>query len=40
VAVGPGSIDQAHTKDEFLAVADLDAGARFFSSFLRKLKAG
>jgi acetylornithine deacetylase/succinyl-diaminopimelate desuccinylase family protein len=33
VALGPGSIDQAHTKDEFLAVADLEAGVEFFRRF-------
>lgn len=37
VAVGPGSIAQAHTKDEFIAVADLDEGVAFFEKFLRKL---
>ncbi len=37
VAVGPGSIAQAHTKDEFLAVADLDAGVEFFKRFLKVL---
>lgn len=35
VACGPGSIDQAHTKDEHLAVADLEAGADFYARFLR-----
>jgi acetylornithine deacetylase/succinyl-diaminopimelate desuccinylase-like protein len=37
VAVGPGSIEQAHTKDEFLAVADLEAGVDFFRRFLTSL---
>jgi acetylornithine deacetylase/succinyl-diaminopimelate desuccinylase family protein len=37
VAVGPGSIAQAHTEDEFIAVADLEAGAEFFERFLRSL---
>jgi acetylornithine deacetylase/succinyl-diaminopimelate desuccinylase family protein len=37
VALGPGSIDQAHTKDEFLAVADLDAGVEFFRRFFGTL---
>jgi acetylornithine deacetylase/succinyl-diaminopimelate desuccinylase family protein len=37
VALGPGSIDQAHTKDEFLAVADLEAGVEFFRRFLAVL---
>lgn len=37
VAIGPGSIQQAHTEDEFLVVADLEAGAEFFERFLRAL---
>jgi len=37
VAVGPGSIEQAHTKDEFLAVADLEAGVDFFKRFFKEL---
>ena len=37
VAVGPGSIAQAHTKDEWIAVADLEKGVEFFEAFLRKL---
>ncbi len=39
VAIGPGSIEQAHTEDEFLAVADLEAGAAFFERFLRALRS-
>lgn len=39
VAAGPGSIAQAHTKDEFIAVADLEAGAQFFLRLLRELLA-
>jgi len=38
VAVGPGSIEQAHTKDEFLSVDDLEAGVKFFSALLRRLQ--
>lgn len=34
VAVGPGSIAQAHTADEFLAVDDLEEGARFYRRYL------
>jgi acetylornithine deacetylase/succinyl-diaminopimelate desuccinylase-like protein len=34
VAMGPGSIDQAHTKDEWIAVAELERGAEFFGRFL------
>jgi acetylornithine deacetylase/succinyl-diaminopimelate desuccinylase-like protein len=37
VCIGPGSIDQAHTKDEFIDAAQLEAGARFFSEFLKNL---
>lgn len=38
VAIGPGSIAQAHTKDEFITVADLEAGAAFFTRYLRGLR--
>lgn len=34
VACGPGSIAQAHTKDEFLSVDDLEAGCVFYRRFL------
>ena len=34
IACGPGNIAQAHTKDEFLTVADLEAGADFYRRFL------
>lgn len=37
VALGPGSIAQAHTADEFISVADLQAGVDFFERFLRSL---
>lgn len=37
VAVGPGSIAQAHTKDEFLAVDDLLSGVEFYAAFLREV---
>lgn len=37
VALGPGSIAQAHTRDEFISIADLEAGARFFLNFLDAL---
>jgi acetylornithine deacetylase/succinyl-diaminopimelate desuccinylase-like protein len=37
VALGPGSIAQAHTADEWISVADLEAGADFFEKFLRSL---
>ena len=38
IAIGPGSIHQAHTKDEWIAVAELDAGVEFFVRFLRSLR--
>jgi acetylornithine deacetylase/succinyl-diaminopimelate desuccinylase family protein len=34
VAIGPGSIAQAHTEDEFIRLADLEAGERAFYRFL------
>ena len=37
VALGPGSIAQAHTRDEFIAVADLEKGVEFFTKFLSTL---
>jgi acetylornithine deacetylase/succinyl-diaminopimelate desuccinylase family protein len=37
VALGPGSIAQAHTADEFISIADLETGADFFERFLRSL---
>ncbi|MES2475183.1 MAG: M20 family metallopeptidase [Verrucomicrobiota bacterium] len=38
ICIGPGSIDQAHTVDEFIEVAALEAGARFFADFLGGLR--
>lgn len=37
VCIGPGSIDQAHTKDEFIAVADLEVGERYFTELIRSI---
>lgn len=37
VCLGPGSIDQAHTADEFIATADLEGGAAYFSRLIRFL---
>ncbi len=34
VACGPGSIAQAHTKDEYLAITDLEEGSDFYRRFL------
>lgn len=39
IAIGPGSIDQAHTKDEWIEVAELERGARFFADFLSRLSS-
>jgi acetylornithine deacetylase/succinyl-diaminopimelate desuccinylase-like protein len=40
VAVGPGSINQAHTADEFIEVSALEEGAEYFKRFLRSLRPG
>jgi len=37
VCLGPGHIDQAHTADEFIEVAELEAGARRFSAIIKSL---
>jgi len=34
VALGPGSIKQAHTSDEFIEIAELERGVQFFRNFL------
>ncbi len=39
VALGPGSIAQAHTRDEYIAVADLEDGVAFFRRFLGELSS-
>jgi len=38
VALGPGSITEAHTADEFIAVADIEEGGKFFLNFLSRLR--
>lgn len=38
VAIGPGSVDQAHTKDEFIRIDALAGGVEFFKKFLRSLQ--
>jgi acetylornithine deacetylase len=38
ICIGPGSIDQAHTVDEFIDMAALEQGADFFSAFIGGLK--
>lgn len=40
VAVGPGSIAQAHTEDEFIEVDALERGFDYFKKFLLSLKVG
>ena len=40
VAMGPGSIAQAHTCDEVISLDDLENGARFFLGFLGSLANG
>jgi acetylornithine deacetylase/succinyl-diaminopimelate desuccinylase-like protein len=37
IALGPGSIAQAHTADEWINVSDLEAGVAFFKRFLSAL---
>jgi acetylornithine deacetylase/succinyl-diaminopimelate desuccinylase-like protein len=37
IAMGPGSIAQAHTKDEWISIHELEAGTDFFATFLRSL---
>lgn len=38
VCIGPGSISQAHTVDEFIKVDQVERGAAFFSAFIRSLE--
>jgi acetylornithine deacetylase/succinyl-diaminopimelate desuccinylase-like protein len=37
ICLGPGSIDQAHTRDEFIDLAALEEGAAFFTDLIRSL---
>lgn len=37
ICIGPGAIDQAHTKDEFIRVKDLQDGVYFFTEFIESL---
>ena len=39
ICLGPGSIRQAHTKDEFISLSDLQAGADFFTKLIAGLQA-
>ena len=40
VAVGPGSVAQAHTENEFIEVSALEQGVEYFKKFLHSLKVG
>jgi succinyl-diaminopimelate desuccinylase len=40
IAIGPGSISQAHTADEYIEIAELERGARFFTNYLLSLANG
>lgn len=37
VAFGPGKMAQAHTKDEYIAIADLEQGAKVLEDFIRSV---
>ena len=37
VCIGPGSIDQAHTANEFIKIEDLEKGAQWFSDLITSL---
>ncbi|MFT6864836.1 MAG: acetylornithine deacetylase/succinyl-diaminopimelate desuccinylase-like protein [Akkermansiaceae bacterium] len=37
ICLGPGSIDQAHTADEFISISDLEAGAQWFTRMISGL---
>ena len=37
ICLGPGSIKQAHTKDEFINIADLERGAAYFTDLVAGL---
>ena len=39
IAIGPGSIAQAHTRDEWIKIADLEAGAEYFRKFLEAFQS-
>jgi acetylornithine deacetylase/succinyl-diaminopimelate desuccinylase-like protein len=40
IAIGPGSIAQAHTADEFIEIDQLERGAEFFTNFLHTFSNG
>ena len=37
IALGAGSIAQAHTRDEWIAVEDLESGVAFLRDFIARL---
>ncbi|MFT3992036.1 MAG: M20 family metallopeptidase [Luteolibacter sp.] len=39
ICIGPGSIDQAHTIDEFIEIPALEHGAEFFTKFIANLRS-
>ena len=39
VAAGPGSIAQAHTADEWVSLAELERGVKFYRDFLEGIQA-
>jgi acetylornithine deacetylase/succinyl-diaminopimelate desuccinylase-like protein len=40
IAIGPGSIAQAHTADEYIEIAKLERGAQFFTNYLLSFQDG
>ena len=40
IAIGPGSIAQAHTADEYIEIAELERGAKFFTNYLLTFNDG
>ncbi|MGJ8726508.1 MAG: M20 family metallopeptidase [Roseibacillus sp.] len=38
VCIGPGSIDQAHTANEFIKISDLEYGVQFFTHLIQGLR--
>jgi acetylornithine deacetylase len=40
IAIGPGSIAEAHTADEFIEIAELERGAEFFANYLNSFSNG
>lgn len=37
ICIGPGNIAQAHTKDEFISIDDLENGVTYFQNFIQSL---